>query len=269
MKMVFLGTGATTPSQVRYTPSIAICTTKDCILLDCGEGAQIRLQEAGIDVLRLKYVIITHTHGDHIYGLMPLIDSFTMRVASQKIKEKKLHIYAPKDFCTINSWYFTEIIECHEILTQIMENFIETEEFIFKPLPMLHGSVEAFGVYIALKDGRKCKIDVFYSGDGVCSEECLRFLKSTKPCIIVHDASFLDYHDDAVKAREKFHATVADAAKLALEVNARVLILTHISNRYRNDNLRDFLSRARRIFQGDIFIASDLSTMWLDKLLCE
>jgi len=268
MKIVFLGTGATTPSQTRYTPSIAVCTARDCMLLDCGEGVQIRLQEAGIDVLRISYVVITHIHGDHIYGLMPLIDSFTMKVLSQRIREKKLHIYAPRGLCNSNNQHFTEIIKCHEISPQINNGFIEIGEFKFKPLPMLHGNIDALGIYITSESNAKRKADLFYSGDGLCSEECMKFLKKAKPCIIIHDASFLDYHDYVIKAREKFHATVADAAKLALEVDAKILILTHISNRYRNDDLRDFLSRASRIFQGDIFIASDLSTLWLDKLWC-
>jgi ribonuclease Z len=269
MKMVFLGTGATTPSHMRFTPSIVICATRSCLLLDCGEGTQIRLQEAGIDVLKVKYVIITHAHGDHIYGLKPLIDSFIMRGLSQKIKEKKLYIYAPRGFCSAGNQSFTDVVECHEMLSENRESFIEVEEYIFKQLPMLHGDINAFGIYIIIKSNLKHKVDIFYSGDGVCSEECIKFLKTVKPCLIIHEASFLDYYNDSMKAKEKFHATVANAAKLATEVNAKILILTHISSRYRNDDLRDFLSRARRIFNGDIFLASDLSTLYLNRVLCE
>jgi len=268
MKMIFLGTSASTPSPSRYAPSIVICTSEYCIMLDCGEGAQIRLQEAGLDVLRLGYIIITHLHGDHVYGLMPIIDSYIMKILSQKIKGKTLHIYAPKNLCQYLGQLPSDIIKCYGVEPKDVSNSIDIGRIKLNLLPMMHGDIEAYGVYLVIKDKRNNRINLFYSGDGVSTKETLQFLKSEKPCIVIHDATFLDYYDDAAKAKEKFHATVADAARLASEVNAKILILTHMSNRYRETDLREFVSRAHRIFYGDIFLAYDLATIWLDKVSC-
>lgn len=239
------------------------------MLLDCGEGAQMRLMEAGIDLSKIAYILITHLHGDHFYGVYPLVDSYVMKVRSQRLKGKKLAIYAPTGFCNNFGGYFNDLIECIEISKNVIatSDFIQMEDFKVKWLPMDHGDIEAYGVFIVAKYREK-EVSIFYSGDGVCRNECLEFLKNAKPCIIIHEASFLDYRDDVRKAKEKFHATVADAANLARESQAKMLILTHISSRYSDGDLSDFISRVKRLFGGDIYIASDLSQIQLDRILC-
>lgn len=44
-------------------------------LIDCGEGTQTRLGECGINPMKINAVFITHLHGDHLYGLFPLIST--------------------------------------------------------------------------------------------------------------------------------------------------------------------------------------------------
>ncbi|MEL9939827.1 MAG: MBL fold metallo-hydrolase [Ignisphaera sp.] len=250
-------------------PSILLCSSRDCMLLDCGEGAQMRLIEAGIDLSKIAYIVITHLHGDHFYGVYPLIDSYIMRVRSQKLKNKKLVIYAPTGFCKGFDNNFNDLITCVEVSKNTMANngFVQMGDFKVRWLPMDHGDVEAFGIFIAIKHREK-ELGIFYSGDGICRDKCLEFLKNVRPCIIIHEASFLDYRDDAKKARERYHATVADAANLARESQAKMLILMHISSRYRSGEINDFISRAKRLFEGDIYIASDLSQVQLDRVTC-
>lgn len=239
------------------------------MLLDCGEGTQVRLIEAGIDLSKIAYIVITHLHGDHFYGVYPLIDSYVMKIKSQRLKNKKLVIYAPIGFCSEFGNHFNDLIACVEISknTVASAGLVQMGDFKVKWLPMDHGDIEAFGIFIAIKYREK-EVSIFYSGDGICKDECLEFLRSAKPCIIIHEASFLDYKDDAKKARERFHATVADAANLARESEAKMLILTHISSRYRNGEISDFVSRAKRLFGGDIYVASDLSQVQLDRVIC-
>ncbi len=59
-------------------------------LADCGEGTQSRLMEVGINPLKINAIFISHLHGDHLYGLFPLIS--TLGLMGRKTP---LQVFAP------------------------------------------------------------------------------------------------------------------------------------------------------------------------------
>jgi len=62
-------------------------------MIDCGEGAQMRLRRSRLHFQKIRAVFISHLHGDHCLGLPGLVSTFGMlgRVAP-------LDIYAPKEY---------------------------------------------------------------------------------------------------------------------------------------------------------------------------
>ncbi len=78
LKITFLGTGAGTPGKDRYLPAILIEDGLRKILLDAGEGVQYRLLEVGVSPLKITHVLITHLHGDHVFGLPGLLATMAM-----------------------------------------------------------------------------------------------------------------------------------------------------------------------------------------------
>lgn len=276
--IIFLGTAASAPQTNKFTQSLVVCGLKECILLDAGEGVQMRLLNAGIDHRLIKLLAITHLHGDHIHGLLPFIETLGMKLTTQKDSKKfGLKIIAPIDLCKyvdlalniLKKEVLREFkIECIEARSVHRDNnpVISPEgEIVVLPIPVQHGVDEAYGYYVGLNIKDRT-IGIFYSGDGICDAFCMDRLRELKPLIVVHEATFLDYPIDYSKARESHHATLYDAATLAKNIDAPVLVLTHISARYDEEDLRDFVSRARRIFQGDIFIARDLAKISLNVL---
>lgn len=277
--IIFLGTSASIPQKNKFTQSIAICALKECVILDAGEGMQIRMSEIGIDHRMIKLIAISHAHGDHVHGLLPFIETLKMKLVSQKInKNNVLNIVAPLQLCTyINNFLKFFRIEDENIL-KIMcidaQNLWQRKEKICTPsgeisvLPLRveHGDLEeAYGFYVELLMKKK-SVNIFYSGDGMCGDRCLEDLIKLKPSIIIHEATFLDYPEDRIKAYSSGHATVYEAAVLATKVNAYVLILTHISARYSKNDVNDFIARTRKVFQGEVFVAEDLAKIPLDLL---
>ncbi|MBI4399925.1 ribonuclease Z, partial [Candidatus Micrarchaeota archaeon] len=91
-----------------------------------------------------------------------------------------------------------------------------------------------------VKKGKK----IVYSGDTTYCESIVKASKEAD--LLIHEATF----DNELKheAEEKKHSTVSDAATTAKKAKAKKLILTHISNRYKADDL--LLSQARKIFKN-------------------
>ncbi len=78
IEVIFLGTSAGAPTRERALSSVLVADGHRYILLDCGEGTQYRLMSCEVSVHRIDLVLITHLHGDHVFGLPGLIASMTL-----------------------------------------------------------------------------------------------------------------------------------------------------------------------------------------------
>ena len=96
-----LGSSAAQPSVKRHHAAHALNVHEQFYLVDCGEGTQSRLLEAGINPLKINAVFISHLHGDHVYGLFPLIS--TLGLMGRKTP---LEVFAPRPFDEITEQHF-------------------------------------------------------------------------------------------------------------------------------------------------------------------
>jgi ribonuclease Z len=71
--LVFLGTSASVPAPERNQPALLIAAAGQRLLVDCGEGTQRQLMRSGAGVRRLRQILLTHEHLDHILGLPGLL----------------------------------------------------------------------------------------------------------------------------------------------------------------------------------------------------
>ena len=74
MKIYFLGTCAgTEPMPDRKHASVAIECGDAIYWFDAGEGCSYTAHNMGLDLLRVKKIMISHTHMDHVGGLGNLL----------------------------------------------------------------------------------------------------------------------------------------------------------------------------------------------------
>lgn len=71
-----------------------------------------------------------------------------------------------------------------------------------------------------------------YTGDTAPIDGLRKVVGLDKVDVLVHDATFTSEYE--LEAHEEGHSTALDAAKAAIELGARVLVLTHFSARYRS-----------------------------------
>jgi ribonuclease Z len=96
--------------------------------------------------------------------------------------------------------------------------------------------------------GRK----ITYSGDTAPCDNLIKLGKDSD--ILIHEATFSKELSHI--AIEKKHSTSIDAANAATKMNAKQLVLTHISSRYQEDAIK-LLEDAKEIFPNSI-LANDL-----------
>lgn len=88
LKVTLLGTGVGIPQQGRSQAAIIVETERP-LLLDCGAGTLLRLDDAGIDVENLETVLLTHLHLDHVSDLLALANARYLQ------RLPRLEIYGP------------------------------------------------------------------------------------------------------------------------------------------------------------------------------
>ena len=98
MKLTFLGTGAMVPTKDRNVQGMYLDYDGEGILIDCGEGTQRQMNIAGINRHKVKKVLISHWHGDHIAGLIGLIQTIgnidepgTLKIYGPAGSKERLH----------------------------------------------------------------------------------------------------------------------------------------------------------------------------------
>ena len=69
LDIILLGTGGTQPLPERALAAACITVGGSNLLLDCGEGTQTAARRAGVSIFRMDAILLTHYHGDHIFGL--------------------------------------------------------------------------------------------------------------------------------------------------------------------------------------------------------
>ncbi|WP_461083742.1 ribonuclease Z [Spirosoma flavus] len=89
--LTVLGAGSATPTLQLHQTSQLLTVGNEYVLIDCGEGTQFRLIEQRIKTGRLRYIFISHLHGDHYFGLAPLLSSFNLAGRTED-----LYLFGPK-----------------------------------------------------------------------------------------------------------------------------------------------------------------------------
>ncbi len=83
--VTLIGTGALQPLPHRALASAALTLSGRTLLLDCGEGTQSAARAAGVSLLKIDAIALTHYHGDHLFGLPGLWQSMGVAGRTQPL----------------------------------------------------------------------------------------------------------------------------------------------------------------------------------------
>lgn len=288
IEIIFLGTSCMQPTKKRNHPAVLLRYKTENILFDCGENTQRQMRMTGIKPAKTTRLLISHWHGDHIFGVPGLMSAMG---ADQFSKE--LHIYGPKGtkeyFKNLFKSFAVKGIVKHDI-KEVSGVFFENDDFKLIAEKLKH-STDCIGFSFIEKDRRRIDVvkakklglkgpilgdlqdgkDIVYKGKKIKADDVTTIVKGKKisyiadtlPCEgankLAKDADLLisegTHLDEISHKTEKFmHLTVKQAALIASENNAKKLIITHVSPRYKSSS--EVISEARDHFDNSI-VAED------------
>ncbi len=290
MRIIFLGTAGSVPTQERSLPAVLIKRQNEQIMFDCGEGVQRQMIKVKLGFHKKTKIFISHMHGDHILGLPGLLQTMALMD-----RQKKIEIYGPegiKQFleCVRETLQFglTFPVEIHEVydagvICEEKDYSVEAAEtnhvvtslayaFLEKPRPgkFYPEKARALGVpegelWSRLQHGEKIKLP---NGQVISPDDVMGSLRQGRKIVYTGDtrpftafAKFaanadLVIHeatfDDALseKAAEDGHSTPTQAAEAAMKAKVKKLVLTHISARY--PDVRLLLEQAQKSFKNTL-----------------
>jgi len=280
MEITVLGTAGSTPTKERNVSSTFMSYKAEGILFDCGEGTQRQMKIIGIPLSKITRIFITHWHGDHVIGLPGLLQSMGLSDHQGAIdvygppdtRERIAYAFKAFEFDSQLN------LRVHEVKTGMI---LETDDFTVECLPLKH-RIACVGYRFAEKDKRKMdakllkkynvpfgpQVGKLQEGsvvtiDGkkvtpdmvseVVAGKKVAYVMDTATCAnavkLAQDVDLLisesTYHSDmADQAHEYAHMTAQEAAQIASQANAKRLLLTHFSARYKDVNILEEDARA-------------------------
>lgn len=294
-ELVVLGTASQVPTRRRNHNGYFLRWDGDGFLFDPGEGTQRQMIHYGVTATSITDVLITHFHGDHCLGFASLVQRISLdevphpvrahypasgqvyydrlRKASIFRDVAKLQPNPLKDEGVIHrtgDWHLEarrldHSVECFGY------RLVEPDQWTLDADALKDAGLRGPEVGALKRDGELKRDD----GTMIRREDVGRlrrgqkmaFVMDTRICdnafelardvdLLVCESTYLDEH--AEDAHKNAHMTARQAATIAKEAGAKKLVLTHISQRYKETE--PFLAEASEV-HDDVVVVEDGDTV--------
>ena len=270
LDLVFLGTAGSMPTAQRAPAATLVRRGGERLLFDCAEGTQRQLLRSDVGLVELREVFLTHYHADHYLGLPGMLKTFALR--GRELPITIYGPPGLKDLFNALRRIFGKLTYHYELVEVAPGDVLDRGEYAVAPFAVHHGvsavgyalverprpgrfdveAADALGVpagpergalqrgeAVTVADGRVITPDavlgparagrkIVLAADGAPAESVLDAARAAD--VLVHEATFCE--DERERAQETLHSTAAEAAGLARAAEVRLLVLTHLSNRY-------------------------------------
>ena len=293
-ELVVLGTASQAPTRSRNHNGYLLLWDDEGLLFDPGEGTQRQMLFAGVTASRITRICITHFHGDHCLGLPGVLARMSLARVSHAVEA----CYpAPNQevFTRLrHAALFRDAVDLRERPAETGGTVLQAAAFDVQAQPLSH-SVPALGYRLVEPDGRRMLPDRLatfgvagpdigrlqhegrlVTGDRQVTVEQVSeprrgqrfaFIMDTRLCdaafaladgadMLVCESTFADA--EATLAHEYGHLTAGQAGRIAAESGARLLVLTHFSQRYDAGDGQMLADQAAAAFGGQVALAHDL-----------
>lgn len=259
-KLIMLGTGNAGVKKC-YNTCFALKNKNEYLLVDAGGGNGIlkQLDLAKIDLKKIKYMIVTHSHSDHVLGVVWIFRMIATMIKNDQY-DGNFQIYCHDELVdTIKTIIKLTLQEklYNLIGKRIFINEVKDGQSLMILDHMItffdiHSTkIKQFGFSIALEDGKLTCL-----GDEPYHKSCYQYAYKAK--WLLCEAFCLDNQKDIFKPYEKHHSTVKDASLLANLLEVENLLLYHSEEMNLEKRKQLYTNEAKLYFNGNIYVPDDL-----------
>lgn len=296
MKLTILGCYAATPRSITNPTSQVLEIANEMFLIDAGEGTQVQLRRRKIKFQRINRVFISHLHGDHFFGLIGLISTFSLLN-----RQNDLHVYGPKGIKEVillqlrlsNSFtsyklFFHELTSKEseviyqddkvKVTTIPLDHRVYTNGFLFEEIKQERklrlGAIMDYGIekcyYQKIKDGCDITLD---SGEVISNKELTYDPEKGQSYAFCSDTKYSEsivpiikgvdvlYHESTFLDSESHYTehTKHSTAKEAATIAKLAECKTLVLGHYstRYSDITQFKKQAETVFDGKILNGDD------------
>jgi ribonuclease Z len=293
-ELVILGTASQAPTRTRNHNGYLLRWGGEGFLFDPGEGTQRQMLFAGVTASQITRICLTHFHGDHCLGLPGVLQRMALDQVSREV-EVCYPAESRDVFLRLrHAALFRDRLNLRERPVAGGGTITDAPSLRLEAQRLSH-SVPTFGYRLVEPDGRRmlpgqlaargiAGPDVgrlqrqgrLVAGDRVVTVEQVSeprrgqrfaFIMDTRLCdavfaladqadMLVCESTFADA--EAALARDYGHLTAGQAGRIAAESGARLLVLTHFSQRYGPADGQRLAGEAAAAFGGEVVLAHDL-----------
>jgi ribonuclease BN (tRNA processing enzyme) len=210
LKVTLLGTGVGIPQPGRSQPAILV-ENDHPLLLDCGAGTLMRLDQLGMPINDLDTVVLTHLHLDHVSDVLALANA---RYLSDLYG---LQIYGPEG---TDIWW--------KIVKSVYPNLEKMEAAVHELKPMDTVTLKGFDIFAeeavhsvtALAYRIECQDRILvYSGDTEPSARVAALAQGAD--LLIHECSFPEPFEVTN------HSTPRKLGQMLRNTDVMQMVLTH------------------------------------------
>jgi ribonuclease Z len=257
-RIVFLGTSAAVGSKIRDNTSLLISAEKQIFLIDAPGSLPAKLDKINIDFRKIRHVFLTHTHPDHIYGIINLIHSryclrdviclYGHKKTLETVKSllKLLDLNDTKKYPKI---YFKPV----KINSK---PFYQSWAFCLWAIPAVH-TPESMGLKIYFKE---YKISCVFSSDTAYNKNLIDYASDCD--YLIHDCAAPQRIFNRYAALCKMHTSSLMLGKIAATLKAKITIPIHFITELKY-SISEIRQEIKKNYTGKIIIPYDMMTLKL------
>ena len=265
-ELIMLGTGNAAVTRC-YNTCFTLRNGGQVLLVDGGGGNGIlsRLESAGVALGEIHDIFLTHTHTDHVFGVVWVVRMIAQAMNSGRYSGV-LHLYGHGEGLAALESICRATLPgkvCRHLHDDILLHALSDGE-AFTAAGMAAtafdiGSTKAkqFGFCLQLADGRRltCLGDEPYNERAECYARGADWLLCEAFCLFADRERFKPY--------EKHHSTARDAGRLAAGLDVHNLLLYHTEDQTLSARRRTYAAEAAEFFSGCIHVPDDLERILL------